>query len=64
MDLTINPTDLDGAGIYYFQDPARTTYAMSFVASRIDVRLVNGPDKLFFDFVGKHQIYCVQCLYT
>lgn len=53
FDLTIDPADLDNAGVIYFNDPAFSTSTMSFVASRVEVQLVSGPKTLFFDFVGK-----------
>jgi hypothetical protein len=55
MQITFNPADMNSAGIIYFNDPNATanSYLMSFVASKIQVQWVSGPQKLFFDFVGK-----------
>jgi hypothetical protein len=43
---------MNSAGIIYFNDTNMPTYTMSFVASRVYVQWVSGPQILFFDFVG------------
>jgi hypothetical protein len=43
---------MNAVGIIYFRDLSMPTYIMSFVASRVYVQRVSGPQILFFDFVG------------
>ena len=52
FQVTFNPSDMNSAGIIYFNETA--AYLMSFVASRIKIQWVSGPTSLFFDFVGKN----------
>lgn len=52
---TFRPGEMDSNGIIYFADSDNPTYLMSFVASRVRVKKTAGPDKLFFDFVGKEK---------
>ena len=50
--LTFDPNDMDDVGIIYLKDPVSTSYMASFAASRISLKKLSGPSKLFFDFVG------------
>ena len=44
---------MDSSGIIYFKYPSNYHHHMMFVASRISLKRVSGPKKVFFDFVGK-----------
>ena len=48
--FTASPTSLDESGVFWLQDNQEVT--QSFVASRILIKRISGPQKLNFDFVG------------
>ena len=54
-ETTFTPAKMDSNGIIYFSDSNDPNYLMSFVASRVKVKKTAGPEKLFFDFVGKEK---------
>jgi hypothetical protein len=51
-DLTIQPSQLDTAGVFRFMKPDAPTQPMGFVASQIWIEKKSGPNLLNFDFVG------------
>ena len=55
--ITFDPNDMDDVGIIYLKDPVSTSYMASFAASRISLKKLSGPSKIFFDFVGKFYIF-------
>ena len=54
LTISIAASDLDSAGIYWLKDG---TIPIGFVASRIRIAKVSGPNILNFDFVGTYYEY-------
>ena len=54
LTVTIGASDLDSAGIYWLKDE---TTPIGFVASRIRIEKVSGPNILNLDFVGTYYEY-------
>ena len=50
MALTIQATDLDDNGLYFFPDPLSSSNKLTFIASKIFIKL--NADFLNFDFIG------------
>ena len=52
--VTIEPTDLDDSGLFFFKDPDDASKPIEFACMTITMKDFEGPQKLNFDFVGTY----------
>ena len=52
--VTVEETDLDDSGLFFFKDPDDASKPLEFACMTMAMKDFEGPDKLNFDFVGTY----------
>ena len=52
--VTIEDTDLDASGLFFFKDPNDASKPLEFASMTLAMKDFEGPEKLNFDFVGTY----------
>ena len=52
--VTIEDTDLDASGLFFFKDPDDASKPLEFACMTLAMKDFEGPEKLNFDFVGTY----------